>query len=175
MTQHRILSRWVLVPIVVAGCYSPPKTVPRTTNPDMLAILLPSRIEIVEPFTQVGSVDEKGKPDWIELWLQAENALDSPGLMIAGKLLVELYEFIPASGYSKGRRLDHWNIDLVTIEDQRNYWNAVTQMYEFRLGLNPQRIRGADKYVLAVTYYPPGGDRLMDEMVIARDESAASR
>lgn len=169
MIRRRFLSVGILILTVVTACAAPAGRSTPNADPDMLTLLLPSRIEIIEPFTRVGSADVDAKPEWIELWLQAENVLDSPGLMIAGKLRVELYEYIPASGYSKGRRFEHWNINLATVKDQRKFWNAVTQMYEFRLGINPDRIPKAHKYVLAVTYYPPVGDRLMDEMVISRN------
>ncbi len=132
----------------------------------MLALLMPSRVEIVEPFTRVKSFDQDNIPDGIELLLQAVNALDNPGLMIAGKVRVELFEYVPASADQKGRRLDHWSIELSTPAHQRRFWNPLTQMYEFRLRVDPEVIPRADKYVLLVTYDSPLGERLTDEYAI---------
>ncbi len=132
----------------------------------MLALLMPSRIEIVEPFTRAKSFDDDATPDGIELLLQAVNFLGNPGLMIAGRVRVELYEYLPASGDQQGRRLENWDIKLTTAENQRTYWNGLTQMYEFRLGIDPTRIPPADKYVLTVSYNSPLGARLRDEYVI---------
>ncbi len=64
---------------------------------------------------------------------------------------------------------------LTSENDQRNYRNAMTQMYEFRLGIDPTKIHRADKYVLAVTYQTPSGERLSDEMIIGRQSATESR
>ncbi len=129
-------------------------------------LLMPSSVNIVEPFTRATSFDGDERADGIELLLQASNALESPGLMIAGGLRVELYEFLPASGEHKGRQLDQWTIELAGKEDQRRYWNQVTQMYEFHLGVDVQKVPVAEQYVLAVTYSSPMGQRLTDECVL---------
>ena len=132
----------------------------------MLALLMPTRIEIVEPFTRVKSFDDDNIPDGIELLLQAVNSLDNPGLMIVGDLNVELYEYVPASADHKGRLLENWPIELSTDEHQRTYWNRLTQMYEFRLGVDPTGAPAGGRHVLAVTYNSPLGDHLTDEAVI---------
>lgn len=132
----------------------------------MLALLMPSRVEVVEPFTRVKSFDQDAEPDGIELLLQAVNALDNPGLMLAGDIRVELFEHIPGSADPKGRRFEHWNLELTTAAQQRRYWNQLTQMYEFRLGVDLSRIPPGDKYVLLVTYNSPLGEHLTDECVI---------
>ncbi|UCC32161.1 MAG: hypothetical protein JSU86_07740 [Phycisphaerales bacterium] len=149
------------------GCAAPPRALDDAAQRKMLALLMPSRVEIVEPFTRVKSFDDNATPDGIELLIQAVNALDNPGLMIAGRVRVELYEYVPASADQKGRRLEHWDIELTTAHEQRTYWNALTQMYEFQLGIDPAKIPPADKYVLAVTYTSPLGDRLTDEFLIS--------
>jgi hypothetical protein len=133
----------------------------------MLALLMPSRVEIVEPFTRVKSFDDDATPDGIELLLRAVNALDNPGLMITGRVQAALYEYVPASGDPKGRRLEHWDIELATHEQQRRYFNSMTQMYEFKLGIDPAKIPPAEKYILAVTYSSPLGEHLTDECLIS--------
>ena len=133
---------------------------------------MPSRIEIVEPFTHLASFDDDKVPDGIELLVQAVNSLDNPGQMIAGVVSIELYEYVPASGDRKGSRLEHWDVQLVTAEDQRSHWNRVTQMYEFKLRVDPTAIPVASRYVLAVTYRSPLGEFLTDEFLIKYHSSA---
>lgn len=157
------------------GCAAPPRALDDAAQREMLALLMPSRVEIVEPFTRVKSFDDNATPDGIELLIQAVNALDNPGLMIAGRVRVELYEYVPASADQKGRRLEHWDIELTTAHEQRTYWNALTQMYEFQLGIDPAKIPPADKYVLAVTYTSPLGDHLTDECIISYKTATLER
>lgn len=132
----------------------------------MLSLLMPARIEIVEPFTRVRSFDDDKTPDGIEVLLQAVNTLDNPGLMIVGDLLVELFEYVPASAKEEGRRLEHWDVEIATRKHQRRFWNQVTQMYELRLGVDPTAIPQGDRYVLVVTYTSPLGDHLTDKCLI---------
>ena len=158
---------------VMAGCVvyamhgcATPRAGDAAKQAQVMELLMPSRVEIVEPFTRATSFDGDAQPDGIELLLQASNALDSPGLMVAGAVRVELYEFLAASGERKGRQLDQWVIELGDKEQQRRYWNQVTQMYEFHLGVDVQKVPVAGQYMLAVTYSSPWGERLTDECVL---------
>lgn len=153
---------------VLAGCAAPPRDPEDSAKRDMLALLMPSRVEIVRPFTGVRSFGGGSAPDGIELLLRAVNPLDNPGLMIAGNIRVELYQYVPASGESKGPLVEHWNVDLTTEKQQRAYWNRMTQMYEFRLAYDAAGRPADDAYVLCVTYSSPLGDRLTDELVLSR-------
>jgi len=157
----------IIVPLagLLHGCATPPRAQSDRSADASFSLLMPQRIRIVQPFTRVQG--DNDRPDVIELLLQTVNALDNPGLMIVGRLRVELYEYMPASADSKGRQLEQWNVDLSTEDDQRAYWNALTQMYEFRLAVDRSRIPLEDKYVLAVTYDSPVGDRLSDQCLIA--------
>ena len=77
---------------LATGCNTPPRSAEVRLDQEALKLLMPSRIEIVEPFTQVMNLEGGGLPDCIEVSLQATNSLDNPGLMIAGRLGVELFE-----------------------------------------------------------------------------------
>lgn len=166
---------WVVTGLIAGGgCATTRPAVDDAASRRMLSLLMPSRIEIVKPFTRVESFDGDDVPDGIELLLQAVNALDNPGLMIVGTVRAELYEFVPASGDRKGRQVDHWTIELTTESSQRRFWNRLTQMYEFRLGVDVSAITAADRYVLAVTYTSPLGDHFADEYVIARGRTAGT-
>lgn len=160
--------------IATAGCASTPRAVDDPARRDLLTLLMPSRIEIVEPFTRVKSFDDDTTPDGIELLLRAVNSLDNPGLMIAGQVRVELFEHVAGSADQKGRRLEHWDVELATAAQQRRYWNQLTQMYEFRLGIDPTVMPKGDKYVLLVTYNSPLGEHLNDECVISYRSGASA-
>lgn len=148
------------------GCASNPSLPSDTGRQDMLTLLMPSRIEIVEPFTRLRSFDADDTPVGIEVFLRAVNSLDNPGLMIVGRVRVELFEYVPASANQRGTRVEQWTVDLGSVTQQRKHWNRLTQMYEFRLGVNPAAIPGGGRYVLAVTYTSPLGEHLTDEYVL---------
>lgn len=169
MAWIRFSSTGVLLLLVVVGCASPPRDRDVIAQRKMLSLLMPSRIEIVQPFTRVKSFRGGATPDGIELLLRAVNSLDNPGLMIAGEIRVELFEYVPASGERRGPRVEQWEIDLTTEKQQRAHWNNMTQMYTFRLAFDPANGPASDSYVLAVTYRSPLDDRLTDEYVISRN------
>ncbi len=133
---------------------------------------MPRTIEIVEPFTSIKNFDKDPEPDGIELLIQAVNSLDNPGLMIVGTIRVELYQFVPSSAQRRGQWLDKWDISLTSPQDQRRYWNQATQMYQFELGIDPQIIPLAKRFVLSVTYNSPLGTRLTDECVVEYNQSS---
>jgi len=156
----------------------------RSTTPDgeiadrvrAMELLIPGEIAIVAPFTRLksfGDDGDNGEPDGIELLLEARNAMDNPGLMIAGQVRVELFAYVPASANQKGRRLEQWHIELRTEKQQKSHWNGLTQMYEFKLGVDTSRIPKADRYVLRVTYRSPFGTHLTDELVLTPRAAAA--
>ncbi len=152
--------------LATLGCAATPKPGDEAARRKMLELLMPNRVEIVEPFTRIRSFDNDQTPDGIELLIRAVNSLGDSGLMIAGTVRAELFEHIPATANNQGKRLDFWEIELTTIEQQRRFWNKVTQMYEFRLGIVKNEIPKAEKYVLVVTYLSPLGDQLTDSFIL---------
>jgi len=175
----RKLDRIVLIGLVAlgsvaGGCKAPGVATDDAAKRQMLELLMPSRIEIVQPFTRVKSFDDDVIPDGIELLVQAINSLDNAGLMIAGDVRVELYEHTPASGNPRGRRLESWDIQIGTKKQQETYWNQVSQMYEFRLGVARETLPTAGKFVVRVTYNSPLGDHLSDECIIGRPKTGNS-
>ena len=157
------------------GCLKPQEASDAQANRTLHELLLPQRIEIVEPFTRVKSFDDDAVPDGIELLLRAVNALENPGLMIAGQVRVELYEYVAASAEKQGSVLESWRIDLTTRAQQLAFWNQLTQMYQFRLAIDPARIPQARKFVLLVTYRSPDGETLADECVLSYPEDFGGR
>jgi len=153
------------------GCLPSARDADMDARHDAVSLAMPSRIEIVAPFTRIKSLSGGDEPDGIELLLQARNEFGNPGLMIVGTVRVELFEFLPGSAECKGRRLDRWTADLRTEADQRRYWNHLTQMYEFRLGVDLSAIPPAPKYVILVTYTTPFGEHISDEMVLSNGQA----
>ncbi len=157
-------------PMMFAACTSTLQL--RGANPGddaMVSLLMPSRIEIVEPFTRVRDFDQDNALNGIELLMQAVNSLGNTGLQIVGNMRIELYEFVEASAEPKGARIDHWAVDLSSVEMQQKHWNQLTQMYEFRLEVDPAVLPRKRKFVLAVTYDTPQGIHLTDECVLEYD------
>lgn len=156
--------------LAMAGCASTLRS--RTAAPgddEMVSLLMPCRIEIVEPFTRVRDFDQDSALDGIELLMQAVNSLGNTGLQIVGNVRIELYEFVEASAEPKGARIDRWAVDLSSVELQQKHWNQLTQMYEFRLEVDPAVLPRKRKFVLAVTYDTPQGVHLMDDCVLEYD------
>ncbi len=180
MTTTSSAPRPLLVLTLVAvagssGCQAPPRAGAVAAPGEIPSLLVASRIEIVEPFTRVRAFDSAETPNGIELLLQAVNPLDNPWNLV-GQVRVELYEYAPASGDRKARRVEQWNVELTSdVQQQRKHWNSLTQMYEFRLGFDPARIDPGKRYVVTVTYDAPTGGRLTDECLIdPRSASSAS-
>jgi hypothetical protein len=162
--------------LALPGCATPPAANDQAAERQALSMLLPDGIEIIEPFTRLGNFDDDPEPDGIEVMLQAVNPLDSPCLMLVGTVRVELYEFIPATADHKGRQLEFWTVELTEPQHQAQYWNRVTQMYEFRLGIDSARVPPpADRYVLLVTYNSPLGSHVTDEFVLEPNLAAIRR
>jgi len=168
-------TRWLAGSLILlmGACATPRPSVSVDAKREMLALLMPKRIKIVEPFTRAAYLHRVEQPDGIELFVQAVNRFDDPGLMIVGDVRVELFEYVQASGDRRGRRLEHWDVALTESAQQESYWNGLTQMYEFRLGINAKSIPPADRYILAVTYVSPFDDRLTDESVVDFRETTA--
>ena len=163
---HRFLRLLLAVACAVGGCAAPPKQPGEPDQLASLALMGPARIDIVEPFTEIRSFDDDAQPDGIELRLRAVNKLGEPGQMLVGRVRVELYEFIKASGDHKGRQLQLWNVDLSSDDHQRRFWNKLTQMNDLRLQIDASQLERARHFVLLVTYESPWGERLTDETVI---------
>jgi hypothetical protein len=129
---------------------------------EMMSYYLPTQVEIL-PFTKPASFDARGLPDGINAVIRP---LDVVGHAVKayGIMRFELYDYVPASGLSKGKQLMVWNQVLNTPTDQRKYWDNVTQSYQFQL-LWRQPLEPNKKYVLEVFYENPAGVRLTSDYV----------
>ena len=88
------------------------------------------------------------------------------------ELMDEMGDAIKAAGYvhlslhrkdgaggDLGEQLYAWDIDLLTLSDQRKHWNRVTRTYLFRLSFGNQQTPTADTVLVAV-FTPLQGSRL---------------
>ena len=95
--QRTFQSTLLALLIGLVGCVATRTGDAPPVQQETLSLVMPSRIAIVAPFTGVASFNGDGKPDGIELVLQAFSSLDNPGVMIAGHLRIELFEYVKAS------------------------------------------------------------------------------
>lgn len=142
----------------LSGCAGGGLALEDPATRQMISLLMPSEI-IIEPFTGLKSFDDDDQPDGLEMVVRPVDAFGDP-VKIAGHLIVELYDFRPASGIAEGDKLQQWDLELTTERDQRKYWNRVTQMYEVPLALSPDvlNLGPQRKLVLLVTYNSPLGE-----------------
>ena len=169
MSKFAALVLILATPLLFPGCTQPLRLRAADPGDEAMSLLMPCRIEIIEPFTRVRDFDQDNELDGIELLMQAVNSQGNTGLQIVGNVRIELYDFVQASGDSKGKRIDRWAVDLSSVELQQEHWSQLTQMYEFRLEVDPAVLPRKRKYVLAVTYHTPDGVNLMDECVLEYD------
>lgn len=170
-TVTPILLAAITTCVLLGACTSNRSTLDGVETRNMIELLMPQRIEIVEAFTAFESFDDDQMPDGIGLRLQAQDAYGDP-VKIAGSVHIELYTYQPASGENKGNRLcEPWSVELVKQKDQRRYWNMVTGMYEIPLEF-PEAIladlpaKAGGKFVLAVTYHTPLDGHMTDECIL---------
>ena len=76
----------------------------------------------------------------------------------------ELYEYLPRSAESKGRRIIIWpDADLIDAAENNKFWRDFLRAYEFNLPFKPQKNQ---TYVLQATALCPGGKRLSSDFVL---------
>jgi hypothetical protein len=150
------------------GCRSPAAVVDDTALQQSISLLIPSAVNIVEPFTTWADLDEPRGIDGIAVYAQPVNR-SGDAIQAAGRMYIELYVFQPASADPKGARLELWEVPILTAADQQARWNRATQMYELRLGLSKATlasISAGQKFVLSLTYNSPLGEHLTDEYIL---------
>lgn len=168
MIQARCVGRALIVVSAVAitiswpGCA--PGRVPEThggpTTEELVGYYSPKKIKIL-PFTRPRSFDDDLLPDGIEVSLRA---LDGAGDSVKafGTFIIELYEHRNAAANNRGEPLLNWELKLLTLDDQKLYWERVTTTYQFQLTWEEQPIAPQQKYVLDVSFQAPGAERLFD-------------
>lgn len=134
----------------------------------------------VSPLGCVYGVEEIHITGLTELKLESQDAagsqlqvyldlLDSFGIRIKspGKFRFELYEFVPRSGQSRGKRLFMSKPDIVLFDAQANnkYWQDYLRSYVFSLKMEFRVVVGTE-YILEVTCMTGDGKRITDTFQI---------
>ncbi|MEE8171001.1 MAG: hypothetical protein V3T70_10675, partial [Phycisphaerae bacterium] len=81
----------------------------------------------------------------------------------------------PASGDPRGERLASWTPTLGDVDDQKAYWERVTQTYRFPLDWQGQPLTPDRKYVLELWFEPPRGERVFAEPYVFEFKVDAER
>lgn len=149
----------LLCAIAPAGCGQPASSNGTEPTVDDLRKLTQPQQLVVLPFTKPKSFDDDAIPDGVEATVRVTDVMNDP-VKAWGMFRFELYERRPASGDPRGNRLQNWSKAIGTVEDQKNYWDRVTQTYRFPLGWEGQPLQPDRTYVLDVTFAPPGADRI---------------
>lgn len=158
---------WIALTLAVWGCDTAPSRPIDTNARDMLALLLPASLKIVEPFTTLADLQPPPGIDGVRVCVQPLNAAGTP-VQTVGYLYVELYQHLPASGERAGTRLGIWDFPLETEADQKTRWNRATEMYELPVVLPDVAgaAKGGDKFLLTVTHHSPLGETRSAEFVL---------
>ena len=163
-TSFRYAGRGILLAVFVAGCESSGSRfkIENVSEDEMFALILPASIRI-EPFTRPRSFDDDQIPDGIEVLVRPLDQFGDP-VKAVGTFHLELYRFKPASGDSKGDRLEFWEVQVATAKQIKQFWDRTSQMYQFQLGVDQlDRFAPNQKYVLVARYNSPQGEHLEDE------------
>ncbi len=76
-----------------------------------------------------------------------------------GRLRFEVYAANRDGEIVDQKRMFSWDVDMLTLEDNQEFYDAVTRAYLFRLGVD-QLPRELERTVVRVTFMPPAGERL---------------
>ena len=76
-----------------------------------------------------------------------------------GKFRLELFDRPRGGNPGVGQRRYSWDVSVLTLADQRRYYDTITRSYLFRLKLEDLATARRES-VLQVTFVSPKGDRL---------------
>lgn len=98
----------------------------------------------------------------IELFDQMNDSIKG-----VGRFRFELFAGDDRTAAQLARRLYRWDVDLLSLAQQRQYYDPVTRSYQFRLRIDDLSI-ARKATLLEVTFLPLEGQRLETKAVIAR-------
>jgi hypothetical protein len=136
------------------------------TDSDLVRLYGPANLEIL-PFTRPKSFDDDPIPDGIEVSLRPVDKMGDP-VKAYGTFRFELHRWREASGQRAGERLETWTQQVLSPEQQRQFWDTATSTYTFQLAWEGGEFPPPDrKYLLQATFQAPGGERLFAEYTFA--------
>lgn len=119
----------------------------------------------VLPLTVLFAPADEGTPPYIHLFVGLR---DSHGCFVKspGTFRVELYERVPRSDQTSGRRLSVWpDIDINDPEENQGYWRDYLRCYEFRLDLSSALAQRAVA-ILEITFLSANEERLATQYTL---------
>jgi hypothetical protein len=145
----------------------PPRAGPQPV-PAPINLLLPQGIQF-QGFTGGPRVlDASGGAKGIEVHIAAKDAFGHAAKAF-GEFRFELYDFLPSATDPKGQRLAVWDVATSDPRVNRDHWNEVHRMYEFRLGWD-QTVPLGHKLVLEAVFSSPFTERLFAQHVFVAGE-----
>lgn len=103
-------------------------------------------------------------PPTIEARLEFTDQFGDIGKSV-GTAHFDLFAYEALALSHKGKRLGQWNASLITPEDNRDHWDAITRTYLFKLSPGDALGRN-DQFVLAATFTLPNGEELSDDITL---------
>ena len=86
----------------------------------------------------------------------------------AGRIRFELFATAAPGPGMRGLRLYTWNVEMLTLEDQQQYFDPITRGYLFRLKLDNLSITRRAT-LLHITFTQVGGLRLETQALVKTD------
>lgn len=124
----------------------------------------PRTVRIHPVFTKIASWSGDERAEGIEALVELRDQFDDT-CKGAGSLVFELYEFRTNQPDPRGKRLyNPWQVDINTVQSQRDRWDNTSRSYSFRLAADG--ISATGRYVLTVSFTPTTGQRLFDRVVL---------
>ncbi len=162
-TPRTVMSVLISTTLCNAACQSRPSNVSDSgpSAEELIAFYSPKSIKIL-PFTKAKSFDDDAFPDGIEVSMRALDGAGDP-VKSYGTFLFELYAYKPASSDHKGELIQSWRQPILSLDEQKQYWERVTTSYQFQLSWEGHPLSPQKKYVLAASFQASGGPRLFDE------------
>lgn len=131
------------------------------TAEELVSYYSPRTIKVL-PFTKPRSFDEDIIPDGIGVSLRPLDAAGDP-VKAYGEFLFELYAYRPAISHHRGDRLQIWTQPVLNADAQKQFWDGMTNAYEFQLSWEGKPLSPDNKYILVASFQAPGSERLEDE------------
>ncbi len=162
-TPRMVMLGVMAVAVWSTACQSKSSTVSDTgpSAEELIAFYSPKSIKIL-PFTKAKSFDDDAIPDGIEVSMRALDGAGDP-VKSYGTFLFELYSYKPGSSDHKGDLIQSWRQPILSLDEQKKYWERVTTSYQFQLSWEGNPLSPQKKYVLAASFQASGGPRLFDE------------
>lgn len=144
---------------------------PRATTqpvPSPINLLLPRDIHIHPLTGGPRALDAKGRVRGIEVHLTARDAYGH-STKAFGEFRFELYEHRPNATDPKGKRLAVWDVSTMAPRANRDHWDEIRRMYEFRLQWDQSAQIGARLVIVAV-FSSPFTERLFAQHIFVAGE-----